>query len=283
MRAFAVAVLLAVSLFPGVAAADHSAPPRNDRVEDATVIPSLPFTDDVDASGATVASDEPDGCISDPRSTLWYRITPQNDVKIDISTVGSHFDTIVEVFRANDLRSPVDCDDDGAGGGETAARLQMDLVAGTTYLLRAAAAFADAGHDQHLRLSVREYEPFTSTHEFGVVAEVADDGEVLIRHGATCNDASESVVRVVLTQGAGSLESTASVEVHPFYCAPAIRGPVESVLDDGYAILTTKASRGSFRPGPVTVQSTVRSCSYGRYQECVRQDISTTALLVPQA
>lgn len=282
MRVLAVAVLLAVGLVPGVAAADHPAPPRNDGVEDATVISSLPFTDDVDASGATVASDEPDGCISDPRNTLWYRITPQNDVKIDISTAGSHFDTIVEVFHANDLRWPIDCDDDGAGGGETAARLQMDLVGGTTYLLRAAAAFADAGHDQHLRLSVRKYEPFKSTHQFGMVAEVADDGEVSIRHGATCNEVSESVVLVVVTQGAGPLESTASIETHPFYCRPATRGPVDTVLDDGYAILTTKADRGSFHPGPVTIKSTVRSCSYGRYRECVRQEISTSALLVPR-
>jgi hypothetical protein len=48
----------------------------NDDFDSATVIGSLPFSDTVDMSQATVAPDDPFVCGSTPAGTVWYEFTP---------------------------------------------------------------------------------------------------------------------------------------------------------------------------------------------------------------
>lgn len=51
-------------------------PPPNDDFDSATVIPGLPFTDQVDSSGATTAPDDPGACWESLVATVWYSWTP---------------------------------------------------------------------------------------------------------------------------------------------------------------------------------------------------------------
>jgi hypothetical protein len=55
-------------------------PPVNDDITNATVLPSLPFTDVVDMTTATTASDDPD-CGA---PTLWYSFTAPSDMGVGV-------------------------------------------------------------------------------------------------------------------------------------------------------------------------------------------------------
>lgn len=54
-------------------------PPANDDFDHATVVPSLPFTDTIDASGATSAADDPTSCLGGTDSSVWYDVTASID------------------------------------------------------------------------------------------------------------------------------------------------------------------------------------------------------------
>jgi hypothetical protein len=77
--------------------------PANDDFDNATVITALPFTDTLNTSEATVASDDPlndDTCGfgSIGGHTVWYQFTPAESMPINISTSGSDFDPNVFVY-----------------------------------------------------------------------------------------------------------------------------------------------------------------------------------------
>jgi hypothetical protein len=153
----AVTVLLSLALIGGsagaAAATDASAPPSHDTIEGATVVTDLPFTDTVDISTATVGpEDEVGGCFFGASTTVWYRYTPAADVRVELTTAGSDFNTTLEVFTGD--RTLVDCDYADAGLGTS--RLLLSLTAGQEYLIRAADYYEDTGT---LVLSMSELAP----------------------------------------------------------------------------------------------------------------------------
>ena len=78
--------------FPGanLALRMHAAPfPPNDDFDDATVVPRLPFVDELDATDATPAADDPLICGGPARiATVWYTFTPVTTTMLD-ATVGA--------------------------------------------------------------------------------------------------------------------------------------------------------------------------------------------------
>jgi hypothetical protein len=120
---------LAVVLAPPARA--EATPPTNDDFDAAGVVSNLPFVESVDASGATVAPDDPGDC--SPGPSVWYRFTPANDFSVQVETYGSDYDTVLAAYtgtRGNlTIVDPiVACNDDAMG-----SRLLLDLTAGTTY------------------------------------------------------------------------------------------------------------------------------------------------------
>lgn len=94
-RSLAVALLAAASLvLPGSAAA--AAPPPNDHVANATIVTSVPFTDTVDTSEATFFG-EP-GTFFNAGYTVWYSFTPSEFLAVEVNTVGTNYDTLLEVY-----------------------------------------------------------------------------------------------------------------------------------------------------------------------------------------
>jgi hypothetical protein len=69
-------------------------PPANDDITNSTVIPSLPFTDAVDMTTATTASDDPD-CGA---PTLWYSFTAPSDMGVGVNL---QLDTLRELPHAS--------------------------------------------------------------------------------------------------------------------------------------------------------------------------------------
>jgi hypothetical protein len=92
----------------------------NDDFDSATLIETLPFSDMLDTSTATIASDDPplpDCDLAPGGATVWYQFTPTSKGYLKADTEGSNYDTILGVWTGNrgDL-TLVACDDDGGTG-----------------------------------------------------------------------------------------------------------------------------------------------------------------------
>ena len=110
------------------------AQPSNDNFANAIIISTLPFSDEVDNTGATTESNEPLNCFYSP-VTVWYSFTPAANASITANMAGSSMaDTILSVYQAGggglgDL-SLINC---ASYGGSAVFIVQ----AGTTYYLQA--------------------------------------------------------------------------------------------------------------------------------------------------
>lgn len=107
-----VLILIAVGVLPVSAA-----PPANDELGSATVIGSLPFSENLDTTEATQGLDDPWwNCHHEPlQATVWYSFTPTDDSQLETSTEGSDYYTDTSVF-VDDMGSlsVVACDDNGS-------------------------------------------------------------------------------------------------------------------------------------------------------------------------
>jgi len=144
-----------VSLFMAVAIAIAgvspalAAPPSNDDFGFATVIGSLPFSDSVDNTEATLEPGEPESCSSMPQS-VWYSFTPVSDTVVRVDMDGSSFgDTAFVAYQDGGSGfgglSFLDCSNFGGF-------LTLSLQAGTTYYIQAGNIFNGSGGDLHLNL-----------------------------------------------------------------------------------------------------------------------------------
>ncbi|OKI36833.1 hypothetical protein A6A25_20220 [Saccharothrix sp. CB00851] len=122
-------------LVPGVA---HAAPPPNDDFHQATSIASLPFTTTQSAVEATTAYDDPADCHGFHQS-VWFTYTAPADGVLVATTAGSDYDTILSVHTGyRGALTQVACDDNGEEG-TLQSRVEVPVVAGTTYHLMVSA------------------------------------------------------------------------------------------------------------------------------------------------
>ena len=70
--------------------------PPNDDLDAATIVMTLPFIDAVNTVDATTASGDPGACRAN--NSVWYRLTPDPDVTVNITAAGSSYDAILGVF-----------------------------------------------------------------------------------------------------------------------------------------------------------------------------------------
>ena len=128
-----VALMLAMFATPAFAAV-----PANDNFAEATVISTLPFSDTLNNTDATVEPGEPQFNRYSAR-TVWYALTPTADSVVSVDMAGSSF--FPQVLNVYEATGP------GLGGlswlGSTIFRAQS----GTTYYLQAgdATEFGSAG------------------------------------------------------------------------------------------------------------------------------------------
>jgi hypothetical protein len=107
------------------------APPPNDAIGQATPIAALPFADELDASGATRAPDDP-FCFGEG-GTVWYALTLGTEARVELNTFGSDHDTTLAAYvdEAGDLVE-ISCNDDTRG---LQSRIRFTAAADTTYLI----------------------------------------------------------------------------------------------------------------------------------------------------
>ncbi len=101
--------------------------PANDEFTNATIVPALPFVDVLDTREATNPADPP--AAFPGLRTVWYSITATQTMTIEVSTAGSDFLGIINVFAASVSNGTV-----VQGYPEL---LRFRATAGMTYLVQA--------------------------------------------------------------------------------------------------------------------------------------------------
>ena len=120
-----VPALLLLAASPAIAQ-----PPANDDFDSATVVPGLPFTDQLNTTEATTAADDPD--CSGQGATVWYSFTPTADLRVEANTLGSDYDTTLSAYTGTrGALTQIACNDDAAGSLQS--RVRFDAAAGQTY------------------------------------------------------------------------------------------------------------------------------------------------------
>jgi PKD repeat protein len=131
-------LLLGLAVFLPAQAALAQTAPANDDFGNATVVNTLPFTDNIDTTSATTAPDDPTDC---PNSaSVWYSFTPSQTEAITATTAGSSYDAVISAYTG--ARGNLHFFDCTAGN----ASPQMTFIAnaGTTYFFMVA-SFGSGG------------------------------------------------------------------------------------------------------------------------------------------
>ena len=114
---------------------DVGIPPANDDFAGA-VITSLPFSDSVDTTTASIEPDEPaPSCaFGDPASTVWYNFAPDTDTILLADTTGSEFGTFIAAYQGASLvdLTEVACATPFFPGNQ----LSFEAIGGQTYLFQ---------------------------------------------------------------------------------------------------------------------------------------------------
>lgn len=130
------AFLFGVTMLLPVPLAWATGPSQNDDFDNATVIGSLPFTDRLDTTGATSASDDPTSCGNN--GSVWYAFTPTQDEVVTTSTSGSSYFAIMSVYTGTrGALTLVNCG--------FSSLLSFNVQAGTTYFLMISACCGTGG------------------------------------------------------------------------------------------------------------------------------------------
>ena len=76
---------------------------------------------------------------------VWYRLLADQSGRLRISTDGSQFDTVLSVWEGPPRHpmTEIDCNDDV---GDMWSSLDLDVIAGTTYFVKAGGQASGTGH-----------------------------------------------------------------------------------------------------------------------------------------
>ncbi|MEX2238620.1 MAG: serine/threonine-protein kinase [Dehalococcoidia bacterium] len=149
--------------------------PPNDESDAPTNIATLPFTTDLDTTGATTSDTDPivSTCGFGQNShSVWYLIDQQADpvtIPTTISTAGSDYDTVVAVYDFTDGFVQLDCNDDVVLG-DPSSLVSFTAENGRRYLVEIM-AYGDsgAGGNLHLSMDVQNIDDIDNPAEIGFV------------------------------------------------------------------------------------------------------------------
>lgn len=122
------------------AALAKKAPPVNDELEGSLLLDPLPYQDTRDVSGATIAFDDPVlpcGRWDQGYGTVWYTLSPTEDLLLTVDTYGSDYDTVLAVWEAGADLVSVACNNDDYYYPQSLVADVM-LSAGSTYYIEVA-------------------------------------------------------------------------------------------------------------------------------------------------
>jgi hypothetical protein len=133
----------------------HSSPLiSNDDFAGATAIAAVPFHQEQTTVGATIEPGEPEVCASISGS-VWFAYTAPADRLMTVTTDGSDYDTVLTVFRGNELDSLESdatwCNDNDLSSNST---VLFNAVGGVTYYIQAAGYNGFVGQEGNLVIEI---------------------------------------------------------------------------------------------------------------------------------
>lgn len=175
--------------------------PGNDDISSATPVTSLPFTDSVDTSEATTASDDPNCAGNGP--TVWYVYTPAADQRLLADTFRSDYDTTLSVYTGSPgSLTQIACNDDA--GGSLQSAVQFDAESGTTYFFMIGAFASGSGGNLIFNVDESDLEPTQVEVTIdGAATFDSNTNSALVGGTITCTDGASAFVEVELAQRVG--------------------------------------------------------------------------------
>jgi hypothetical protein len=176
-RYLAVAVVSAV-LLGGQVSSAFATPPSNDDLNAATPI-VLPFHTSLDTREATTAADDR-SCAGASGASVWYSFNPSADVKVDVDTFGSDYDTTLSAWTGTrGALTAIACNDDTNG---VQSHISFRASAGVTYYL-IAASYGYAGGN--LVLNAEGSDPGPAPVPSNTFFRFTSDPDDYVGHGQT--------------------------------------------------------------------------------------------------
>jgi hypothetical protein len=165
--------------------AANAAPPENDALRRAITIEQVPFSTRQSTEEATASG--PRFCGNN--SSVFYQLTPTEDVTLDADTFGSDYDTVLTVFTGTrGAFEQVTCNDDAIG---LQSAVRFEARAGITYyfMISGCCGFGQDGLGGHLAFGVTEppAENLEVTLAVDHTASLRPGSIVLVRASMTCN------------------------------------------------------------------------------------------------
>jgi hypothetical protein len=185
-----IAAFLLLGVLPATA---EAAPPSNDDQAYAIAFSAVPYVVTADTTEATKDAATLNACYSRAGS-VWYRFTPSTDQRVVISTTGSDYNTVLNVYRGSQL---VACSNNVSREDLTSA-VGVTVTAGVDYYIMVSRFAAKPGG--HLVLSVRH--PITARVTLSAKGG-ADrvDGSALIHGTMRCSRTARTLyIQVSLRQ-----------------------------------------------------------------------------------
>lgn len=165
--------------------AANAAPPENDAQRRATTIEQIPFATRQNTQEATASG--PRFCGNN--SSVFYQLTPTEDMTLNADTFGSDYDTVLTVFTGTrGAFEQVTCSDDAIG---LLSAVRFEARAGTTYyfMISGCCGFGQDGLGGHLAFGVTEAptEDLEVTLAIDHTASLRPGSIVRLRASMTCN------------------------------------------------------------------------------------------------
>ena len=223
----------------------------NDDFDAATQISAAPFTDSLDASGATAAFDDPNDCFG-THGSVWYAYTPSVTGTLDVSTAGSDYDTAVGVYEGGrGSLSQVGCENDS--DPMLTSHVSFHATAGTTYYVMVVAAWSLTPRTLQLSVDLTPSLPPLKLALTYDSAAVVDEraGTATVTGSMTCNRSARTTITATLAQelgnsaprtGTGKTVVTCSQKTASTSFSIAISSTSSPGLSDGLAAMRLLAT-----------------------------------------
>lgn len=188
------------------------APPGNDDFVDASVLSGAQFSESFSTEGASFETDEPlPTCDLTANASVWFAWQlPEGGVPSDVrvDTIGSEFDTILDVFSGSSLADLVSlgCNFGTFNGNWADATVAFETIPGEAYFFRVSGYDGEAGAAQlNLTLSALTYELDVST-DGGGNGEVSGPDIACGESGTQCSQTytASDVITLNATPNASS-------------------------------------------------------------------------------
>lgn len=239
-----------------------AAPPANDDITNAMLVPGVPFADGpIDTSQATAASTDPQDCHNN--GSNWYTFTPTADISIEANTIGSDYDPTLGVYSGSPgSLSLVACNDDFYG---LQSAVRFNATANTTYYFMVGFCCGNGGTGGGtLFFNVQEIPP---PLDLGLVVDSpgsVKNGVATVGGTVTCNVESDfTEVHGTLRQRVGRDFITGSFSADLGPCSPP-----------GISWSATVIGNRAFAGGNATIEATSSGCdSFGCDSDSVNKTI----------